>query len=158
MWWCCSGPVDPTNVRGVAKRRVYVIRQGRYGTGTYKERCRGLRFEPRVGAKAEVGRVHTHTHTHSTTHHTPHTHTHTHTYIHDSKDNAAATSKKEHVYVQKRWCVLVVERLCVPVDRLCECPPQLLCPLPPHCVAAPLTVRQHCWWKMSPPPPRPPAS
>ena len=42
-----SRPTDHANVRGVAKRRVHVIRRGRYGTGTYKERGPGWRSDPR---------------------------------------------------------------------------------------------------------------
>ena len=46
-----SLPIDHTNVRGVAKRRVHVIRRGRYGTGTYKERGPGWRSDPGGGLR-----------------------------------------------------------------------------------------------------------
>jgi len=51
-----SRPIDHTNVRGVAKRRVHVIRRGRYGTGTYKKRGRGRESEP--GATSNEVRAH----------------------------------------------------------------------------------------------------
>jgi len=50
-----SLPIDHTNVRGVAKRRVHVIRRGRYGTGTYKERGPGWRSDPGGGLRRDFG-------------------------------------------------------------------------------------------------------
>ena len=50
-----SRPIDHTNVRGAETRRVHVIRRGRYGTGTYKERGPGWISDPRGGLRRSFG-------------------------------------------------------------------------------------------------------